>query len=160
MNKITFYIIRLVCLVVVGCFFMSFFVVSCQGSEVHFSGFEAAIGVNKDSIDLDPAPMLFIIPVVAIIVLLLLSVPALINKFENMNSPIKIIPFTGMIAIIGGAIGIIMHIIANNAAIERVRSEGRGMISYKTGIGFTISVIAFVILLLLPFIDKIIPKKS
>jgi hypothetical protein len=104
--------------------------------------------------------MLFIIPVVAILVLLLLSIPALIKNMENKNSPIKIIPFTGIIAIIGGAVGIIMHIIANNAAMEKVRNEGQGLISYQTGTGFKISVIAFVILLLLPFIDKIIPKKT
>jgi uncharacterized membrane protein len=134
--------------------------VSCQGSEVHFSGFEAAIGVEKSDIDLDPAPMLFIIPGIAIIVLLMLSIPSLRNNLENKDSPIKIISFAGIIAVIGGVIGILMHIIANNAAMAKVQSEGQGMVQYQTGIGFKICVIAFVIMLVMPFVDKIIPKKS
>ena len=52
-----------------------------------------------------------------------------------------------------------MLIIANNIAMEKVRTEGRGMIQYETGIGFTISVIAFVLLIVLPIVDKFIPKK-
>ena len=159
MGKITFLVIRIACLVVVGSFFLSFFVVSCQGTEVHFSGFEAAVGIGKEDIDLDPSPMLFIIPIAAIIVLLLLSIPALKDNLEAKTSPVKIIPFTGFIAMIGGAVGIVMHIIANNAAVAKVQSEGEGMISYETGIGFKLSVIAFIVLLIIPFVDKAISKK-
>jgi hypothetical protein len=164
MSKMALFVIRITCLVVVGCFFLSYFVISCQGAEVNISGMEAAFGMDKENIPLDPKPMLFVIPVIALIVLLLLSVPSIRKKLENINSPIKIIPFSGIITILGGIIGIIMHIIAHNEAIGKIKSQMGGMginISsiYHTGIGFKISVIAFIVLIIMPFVDKIILKK-
>ena len=159
MNKSSLLIIRIVCLVVVGSFFLSYFVVSCGGAEVNISGMEAAFGIDKEDIPLDPSPMLLVIPVVTLVVLVVLSVPTILKKQEIIKS--QKISFFSVITMIGSIIGLIMLAVAHNGAIGKVQRElGARDISkyYHTGVGFKICVIAFIVMFVMPFVDKFILK--
>jgi hypothetical protein len=157
---------------------MSYFVISCQNEkdEITVSGMEAAFGIDKknmnvswadDDLELDAYPILLIIPLAALIVLLALTIPAVREKLEGINSPLKIISISGIIIVIGSIIGLIILAIANNIAIAEVKEQGEGYLSCRTGFGFNLSKFAFIVMLIMPFVDifvipyvnKILSKK-
>jgi tetratricopeptide (TPR) repeat protein len=150
MSKIVLRVVLIACLVVMGCFFSGYFVVSCQGAEINISGMEAAFGIDKDYIPLDPAPLLLLIPGVALVVLIALSVPSVLEKLEGANLSAKL-PVTG------GAIGLLLLAIAHYAAIGKVKEELGGIdISsvYHIGLGFKTSVLAYTVMLVMPFMRR------
>jgi len=157
MSKLALNIVRVVCLVVVGCFFLSFFVVSCNGKDYHTTGLDAAFGNEEKNVD--PHPMLVMVPGIALIVLILISIPSIQNKnwqFANKFSAVD------CIAIIGGILGLLLLAIARNVAITEVRGQlGVNDISsyFRTGVGFKISAGLFIVMLLMPFADIFLLKK-
>ena len=142
MNKIVLNIIRIVCLIVVGSFFLSFFVVSCNGKDYHTTGIDAAFG-NKEK-KVDPHPLLILVPSVALIVLILVSIPSLRGKNMQFDKKITAID---CVTVIGSIIGIILLAIAHNTALKEVRARlGINDISsyFRAGIGFKISAGAYI----------------
>jgi tetratricopeptide (TPR) repeat protein len=151
-SKIVLRVVRVACLVVVACFFSGYFIVSCQGAEISISGVEAAFGIDKEYIPLDPAPLVLLIPVVALVVLIALSVPSVRKKREG----VKLSP--ARLSVAGGAIGLLLLAIVHYAAIGKVK-EGLGGYDissvYHTGFGFKTSVFAYIVMLVMPLADKI-----
>lgn len=178
MSKITLLIVRITCLIVLGCFFMSYFVISCRGEEgkINISGMEAAFGLDKknlnvswaeDDLELDAHPMLLLIPLIALIVLLALTASKVREKLEGIKLPINLVSIFGIITFIGGIIGLIILSIANNTAIAEIKDIGEGALRCRTGFGFNLTKFAFIVMLIMPFVDilipfvnKILPKKS
>jgi hypothetical protein len=119
--------------------------------EVSISGAEAAFGATKSEyIELDPAPALLIIPIIAIVVLLALSVPSLKSKLEQNAVAAKFLP------VVAGAVGLIALLVAHLAAVGKLRKDMDVIdISslYSTGFGFRASVVAFIVMAAMPFID-------
>jgi hypothetical protein len=151
MSKAALRVVRVTCLVVVACFFSGYFIVSCQGAEISISGVEAAFGIDKDHIPLDPSLLVLLIPAVALVVLIALSVPSVREKLEGA----KLLP--AKLSVAGGAIGLLLLAIAHYAAIGKVKKELGGIdISsvYHTGFGFKTSVLAYIVMLATPFADK------
>jgi hypothetical protein len=153
MSKTTSLVIRAACLVIVGCFFFSYFVISCSGMEVNISGMEAAFGIDKGDITLDPEPLLLLIPAAALVVLLALRIPSAQKKEAEAK------PVGRRLPVACGAFGLTMLSIAYNGAIGKI---GEGMGSYvrevssifHTGFGFKASVFAFIVMAAMPFLDK------
>lgn len=162
MNKISLLIVRIVCLGVVACFFSTYFVISCSGLKVNISGMEAAFGIDKNDIPLDPSPMLMLIPGIALVVLVALSIPPVRKKLECAKLPIKNVSIISGIPIIGGITGLILLANAHYAVIGKVQKEMGGYdISsiYHTGFGFKASVFAYIVMFVMPFVDKMLLKK-
>jgi hypothetical protein len=158
-SKTALLVIRVACLVIVGAFFFSYFVVSCSGVEVNISGMEAAFGIDKGEIPLEPTPFLLLIPTVALVVLLALSVPSVREKLKGVKS------FDFTLSVAAGAFGLLLLFIAYNQSVGKVREEiggyGRSLGSvYHTGLGFKASVAAFIVILAAPFADKWLLNKN
>ena len=165
MSKIALNVVRVTCAVIVVCFFFTYFIVSCAGEEVTFSGAEAAFGIDKEDMGMGASPMLLLIPLVAIAVFAALHIAQVREKLESVKSPVSNIPFIGEIPIVGwvivicGIIGLILLGAANASAMGKVRDEVAGYVSvssvYRTGFGFKTSVFAFIVLLAVPFADRL-----
>jgi hypothetical protein len=156
MSKIALRVVRIACIVVVVCFFFGYFIVSCQGAEVSISGMEAAFGIDKENIPLDPSPMLLLVPVVALVVLMALSVPSVREKLEDAKWPAQL-------SVAGGVIGLLLLAIAHYMAIGKVKEElgGHDISSvYHTGYGFKTSVLAYIVMFIIPFVDKMLKKTA
>ena len=188
MSKKALLVIRIACLIVVGSFFFSYFVVECNGVKVNISGFDAAFGIDKGEIPLDPSPIVLLIPVIALVVWIALSITSIrnrmegakssainskveqvkkledaIKKLEDSKSPVKYISAIGIIPAVGGVVGLLLLAYVHYRAIGRLRSEIRIIdISslYHTGFGFKTSVCAFVTMLVMPFVDKYLLSKN
>jgi hypothetical protein len=157
MSKIALRIVRIACLIVVACFFFGYFVISCQGAEISISGMEAAFGIDKKHIPLDPSPLLLLIPVVALVVLIALSVPPVREKLKAADLP------PTKLSIAGSVTGLLLLAIAHYAAIGKVEKEfGDIDISsvYHTGFGFKISVLAYIAMFVTPFAGKMLNKNA
>jgi di/tricarboxylate transporter len=123
---------------------------------------EAAFGIDKGEIPVDPAPFLLLIPSIALIVLITLTVPSIREKIED-TKPQGGISRSEIVCILGGVIGLILLTIAHNGAIGKVKAElGGSDISkyYHTGLGFKISVLGFISIVVMPFIGKILLNKN
>ena len=153
MSKTSILIVRITCAIIFCCFFMSFFVVSCAGESVSISGMEASFGIDKNNLELNAYPIILLIPLVALFVLAVLTIPTVQNKFEGIKSPIKIINIYGFITSAGGLTGLILLAIVNSIAIAEVKEQGSGLLNYRTGFGFKMSVFAFLVMLAIPFFD-------
>jgi hypothetical protein len=141
---------------VVGSFFLSFFVVSCNGEDYHTTGTDAAFG-NKEK-QINPHPLLILVPGVALIVLILVSILSVREKNVQLD---KKITATKCVTVIGSIIGLILLAIAHDTALKEVRSQlGMNDISsyFRTGIGFKISVGSYIAMFVLPFVDIILRK--
>jgi len=171
MNKTALLIARIACLAVVGCFFFSYFVVSCNGKELTISGIDAALGADKKGIELNAQVWFLLIPGVALAVLVALGAPSIQEKLKQVKSPVSRISVSGCITIIGGIAGLLLLTIAHNWALGKVRQGisreigGYGLsldISsvYHTGLGFKASVLAFIVMLVLPFVEKYLRTKN
>ncbi|GHU34752.1 hypothetical protein FACS1894172_15480 [Spirochaetia bacterium] len=159
MNKIILNIIRLICLVIVACFFFSYFVISCMGEEANISGKDAAFGFDMgNNIKSDPSPVFIFIPGVALVVLVVMGIPSKKNEFDTSK---KKISGKNYIPIIGSIIGLVLLIIVYNKSIGEVKKQiGVRDISevFRTGIGFRASVVAYIFMFVLPFVDMILIK--
>ena len=152
MNKTILNIIRLICLIVVGSLFLSYFVITCNGQEYHTTGFDAIFGNEEKKVD--SYPQLILVPLVAIIVFIAVTI---LSKKENNVRKIT------AITVIGGIVGIILMIIAYNTALNIVRKQfGISDISsyFSTGIGFKICVGAFISMVIFPFVGMVLPKNK
>ena len=160
MNNIILNIIRLLCIVVVVCFFSSYFVISCMGQEAHISGKDAAFGFDMgNNTKSDASPVFLLIPGVALFVLIAMGNPSNMNgqrSHEN-NSVTTIIP------VIGSIIGLALLFFIYNSSIGEVKKQigGQDISSvFRTGNGFRLSVAAFIIMFVMPFLDKILNSSS
>jgi hypothetical protein len=161
MHKVVLNVIRLLCLVVVLCFFFSYFVISCGGSESHISGKDAAVGFDMGmGVKSDPNPGLLLIPGVAIVVLILLSVSPKGNETASTG---KSAFGKRAVPVVGSIIGLIVLAVAYNASVGEVRGQAGGQdISsvFRTGIGFRTSVAAYIIMLVLPVVEMLAGSKT
>jgi len=149
---------------VVGSFFLSFFVISYDEEEMNYNGFQVALGDEDNGID--AYPMLFLIPGIAVILLVLLFISSM---HKNMLSEKIKISVSDCITVIAGIIGLALFAIARNKAIGEITSQldlDIGDISeyFHTGLGFKIGVGSYIAMFILPFVDIILkiifPQKN
>jgi hypothetical protein len=123
---------------------------------------EAAFGIDKGEIPLDAAPWLLLIPVIALVVLIALTVPLAHEKLEGIK-PQGGLSKSEILCVVGGIIGLILLAIAHNGAIGKVKAQlGGSDISkyYHTGLGFKTSVLGFIAILVMPFIGKLLLNRN
>lgn len=131
--------VRIAAVVLIILFFVPTISVSCSDYEAEFSAFDAAVGnvdeivyeemgLDKSSGDegIDPAPLLFVLIIIAAIIL----------KFSNDNAIVS--------SVCAAASAVVMYIFKSGAKDEAVRQgsyEGYNMVKVDTTSWFTIHII-------------------
>jgi glucan phosphoethanolaminetransferase (alkaline phosphatase superfamily) len=156
------------CAVIVAAFFFTFFFVSFAGFGASVTGIEAALGDGSgDSGTEDTNPALLLALVLPVVLLVTLCVPPLRKK----QGPFRL-PVIGGIAIVVAIVALIVLFFAYSSTIGTLRRDFEGFDTYLaemgetdfvtigTGIGFKMAVIAHIVLLVMPFLDKCFRRKK